>query len=277
MPPTVPAAVARLDVLWAECVTIHPHPSLAAVAPADAFPRCCRPEALRRPPRTARTATPHRVKGTAQIRPERITPHSSQIPSTPEAKNPNDEIDVQPEHVRPRLREDADQARPDQPARRRSARSRAGSRRRRACASGRRAPCGRSRSRSRPPAPARASRRPGRAAPRPSARAAVLSRRARPTTRRGVKRSSISAARVRPRDLEDVELRVELDADRADRRDRLVEHHEPRRQPQVHRVDQRRTPPGSPGAGRSRSGSSRSSASRSWCSSETNCSSFSFG
>ena len=46
-------------------------------------------------------------------------------------------------------------------------------------------------------------------------------------------------ARVRLRDLEHVEVRVELDADRAERRDRLVEHHEPRRQPEVHRVDQR--------------------------------------
>ena len=46
-------------------------------------------------------------------------------------------------------------------------------------------------------------------------------------------------ARVRLRDLEDVEVGVELDPDRAERRDRLVEQHEPRRQPQVHRVDER--------------------------------------
>ena len=62
--------------------------------------------------------------------------------------------------------------------------------------------------------------------------------RARVSTRCGVKRSQHQRARVRLRDLEDVEVRVELDADRAERRDRLVEQHEARRQPQVHRVDQ---------------------------------------
>ena len=46
-------------------------------------------------------------------------------------------------------------------------------------------------------------------------------------------------ARVRPRDLEDVELRIQLDGQRPERRDRLVEEHEARRQAQVHRVDQR--------------------------------------
>ena len=46
-------------------------------------------------------------------------------------------------------------------------------------------------------------------------------------------------ARVRLRDLEDVEVRVELDADRAERRDRLVEQDEARRQLQVLGVDQR--------------------------------------
>ena len=40
-------------------------------------------------------------------------------------------------------------------------------------------------------------------------------------------------ARVRLGDLEDVEVRVELDADRAERRDRLVEQQEARRQAQV--------------------------------------------
>ena len=45
-------------------------------------------------------------------------------------------------------------------------------------------------------------------------------------------------ARVRLRDLEDVEVRVELRADRAERGDRLVQHDEPRRQMEVHRVDQ---------------------------------------
>ena len=46
-------------------------------------------------------------------------------------------------------------------------------------------------------------------------------------------------ARVRLRDLEHVEVRVQLDADRPERRDRLVEHHEAGRKPQVHRVDER--------------------------------------
>ena len=45
--------------------------------------------------------------------------------------------------------------------------------------------------------------------------------------------------RVRPRDLEHVEVRIEVDADGAERGDRLVEHDEARRQPQVHRVDER--------------------------------------
>ena len=45
-------------------------------------------------------------------------------------------------------------------------------------------------------------------------------------------------ARVRARDLEDVEVGIQLDADGAERRDRLVEGHEPARQPQVERVDQ---------------------------------------
>ena len=48
-------------------------------------------------------------------------------------------------------------------------------------------------------------------------------------------------ARVRPRDLEDVELGVDLGGDRAERRDRLVEDHEPRREAEVHPVDQRET------------------------------------
>ena len=45
-------------------------------------------------------------------------------------------------------------------------------------------------------------------------------------------------ARIRPRDLEDVEVGIELDADRADRRDRAVEQEIARRQLQVHRVDE---------------------------------------
>ena len=44
--------------------------------------------------------------------------------------------------------------------------------------------------------------------------------------------------RVRARDLEDVEVGMELDAHGPERRDRLVEGHEPARQPQVERVDQ---------------------------------------
>ena len=40
-------------------------------------------------------------------------------------------------------------------------------------------------------------------------------------------------ARVRPRDLEDVELRIDLDADRGERRDRLVEDDEAGRQLEV--------------------------------------------
>ena len=39
------------------------------------------------------------------------------------------------------------------------------------------------------------------------------------------------AARVRARDLEDIEVGIEADADRAQGRDRLVEQQEPRRQP----------------------------------------------
>src|SRR6266545_2768294 len=46
------------------------------------------------------------------------------------------------------------------------------------------------------------------------------------------------AARVGPRDLEDVEVGVELDADRGEGRDRLVEDDEASRQPQVERVDE---------------------------------------
>ncbi len=46
-------------------------------------------------------------------------------------------------------------------------------------------------------------------------------------------------ARVRLGDLEDVEVGIEVDADRPQRRDRLVEQHEARRQAQVERVDQR--------------------------------------
>src|SRR5919204_1031200 len=46
------------------------------------------------------------------------------------------------------------------------------------------------------------------------------------------------APRVRPRDLEDVEVRVQPDTHRAERRDRAVEEQEPSRQPQIHRVDQ---------------------------------------
>ncbi len=40
------------------------------------------------------------------------------------------------------------------------------------------------------------------------------------------------------RDLEDVDVRIHLLADRGERRDRLVEHHEAAREPKVHRVDQ---------------------------------------
>ena len=45
-------------------------------------------------------------------------------------------------------------------------------------------------------------------------------------------------ARVRLRDLEDVELGVDLLPDRRERRDRLVEDDEAARQLQVHRVDE---------------------------------------
>ena len=112
-------------------------------------------------------------------------------------------------------------------------------------------------------APARACRGPGTAARPPSARAATPSRRARPSTRRGVKRSTISERAYGLRDLEDVEVRVEVDPDRADRRDRLVEQHEARRQPQVHRVDQREGLADQLERVDLAAGSSRSSASRS--------------
>ena len=46
-------------------------------------------------------------------------------------------------------------------------------------------------------------------------------------------------ARVRLRDVEDVEVRVELHADRPERGDRAVEEDETRRQLQVHPVDER--------------------------------------
>ena len=55
---------------------------------------------------------------------------------------------------------------------------------------------------------------------------------------RGDSRSAMSWLRVRLRDLEHVELGVELDRHRAERRDRLVEDDEAGRQPQVHRVDE---------------------------------------
>src|SRR5262249_22246352 len=45
-------------------------------------------------------------------------------------------------------------------------------------------------------------------------------------------------ARVRTRHLEHIEVRVEVDADRAERRDRAVEQQEARRQLQVHGVDE---------------------------------------
>ena len=45
-------------------------------------------------------------------------------------------------------------------------------------------------------------------------------------------------ARVRSCHLEDVEVRIEVDADRAERRDRAVEQEEARRQAEVHRVDE---------------------------------------
>src|SRR5262249_757243 len=45
-------------------------------------------------------------------------------------------------------------------------------------------------------------------------------------------------ARIGLRDLEDVEIGVELDAHRAEGGDRLVEQHEPRGQAQVHAVDE---------------------------------------
>ena len=66
----------------------------------------------------------------------------------------------------------------------------------------------------------------------------AASRRARRRDRAGVKRSIISSRAYGCRDLEDVEVRIELDADRAERRDRAVEQQETRRQAQVHRIDQ---------------------------------------
>ena len=56
--------------------------------------------------------------------------------------------------------------------------------------------------------------------------------------RRGEKRSASSPRAYGRRHLEHVEVGVELDADRAERRDRLVEDHEPRGQAEVQRVDQ---------------------------------------
>ena len=49
-------------------------------------------------------------------RPERMTPQSSQTPSTAESMKPSTETTCSAEHVRPGLREDADQARADQAA-----------------------------------------------------------------------------------------------------------------------------------------------------------------
>ena len=46
------------------------------------------------------------------------------------------------------------------------------------------------------------------------------------------------STRVRPGDLEDVEVRVEIDADGTEGGDRLVQQQEARGQPQVHRIDQ---------------------------------------
>src|SRR4029077_1258720 len=45
-------------------------------------------------------------------------------------------------------------------------------------------------------------------------------------------------AGIGPGDLEDVELRIELGADRTERRDRAVEQQEARREMEVHRVDE---------------------------------------
>ena len=45
-----------------------------------------------------------------------MTPQSSQTPRTAESEEAEHRDDVQPENVRAGLREDADQARPDQPA-----------------------------------------------------------------------------------------------------------------------------------------------------------------
>ena len=208
-----------------------------------------------------------------------MTPQSSQTPSTPEAKKPSGRDDVQAEQragpvfakipirLEP-IRPPVDDERDHEPVRDA----------RRACASTRRAPCGRSRPRS---APSRtcssvswiwygSSRRHRGELRSPRAARALA-------TRRGVKRSSISAARVRLRDLEDVEVRVEVDADRADRRDRLVEHHEPRRQPQVHRVDQPERLADHLQRVDLAAGSSRSSASRSCAARRRTPPRFSFG
>ena len=51
-----------------------------------------------------------------QILPERMTPHSSQSPSTPERKNPIAETTCRPSTCGPDVGEDPDQARADQPA-----------------------------------------------------------------------------------------------------------------------------------------------------------------
>ena len=45
-------------------------------------------------------------------------------------------------------------------------------------------------------------------------------------------------SRIGLRDLEDVDVRIHLLADRGESRDRLVEHHEATREPKVHGVDQ---------------------------------------
>ena len=56
--------------------------------------------------------------------------------------------------------------------------------------------------------------------------------------RAGVEAVHEQPARIRLRDLEHVELRIDLLADRGQRRDRLVEDHETTRELQVHRVDE---------------------------------------
>ena len=110
-----------LDVLWAETVTIHPHPSARVVA----------------------------VRAASQSA-GADDPQSSQIAEHAGGDEAEGRDDVQAEDVRPGLREDPDQARADQPAGDDQRDRRAGWRSRRACASGRRAPCARSRARSRP-------------------------------------------------------------------------------------------------------------------------------